>query len=38
MHFFIQHYISSVLISLKYIKIFMALRHVSILKDHPQGA
>jgi len=37
MHFSIQRYISSVLISLKYIKIFMALRHVSILKDHPQG-
>jgi len=26
-----------VLISLKYIKILKVLRHVSILRDHPQG-
>jgi len=26
-----------VLISLKYLKYLMVLRHVSILRDHPQG-
>jgi len=37
MHFFIQHYISSVLISLKYIKIFNGTPTCFDLKDHSQG-
>ena len=35
--FYSTLYYSSVLISLKYIKYLMVLRHVSILKDHPQA-